>query len=622
MPSMTACIRSNESAKCIASHRFRARRWGNCCARNSRRRCAGKRYHSPMLRTRTALMIAVAAGVAVTLLLAFDFVDPLELPARDLILRRLPQRAASATVVVAIDEQSLRNVGAWPWDRATLATIVNRAADAGARGVILDILLAERRSGDAQLASAAKRLPVLAVAVVDEHGRWLLPQAPLSESVTAAHGNFELDHDGILRRLSATKQSGDRSLTALSVEAASLITGAPIPVGRSIAPAFRTRPRAIPAISAADLLRNAALANSLHGKLVFIGPTALALGDRVLTPTSRGHLPDPGVTVHAATTESIIRGDVISELPPIAAGVFAAFGIAAILLARRRRITATTVIVAIIAGGIALLANGTAIPFITLIASAAIAAGVLETRIIIAALHSSEERYIDQRERDAESKRVLAHELKTPLASMRSLTQLMNGFDLSDAERKRVASLLQHEAGKLETMVGTLLDLERLPLRDFAESSSIVDLGALAGARIDFLRASTDRTLFVSADRDVFVRADAALLERVVDNLIGNALKYTAGAVTVRVARRNNDAILEVEDRGPGISETEREKIFARFVRGTTAAGTNGLGLGLSLVSEIAKWHGGAASVDSVQGGSRFRITLPLAAAAAKAGAM
>jgi signal transduction histidine kinase len=575
-----------------------------------------------MLRTRTALIIAIAAGVAVTLLLAFDVADPLELPARDLVLRRLPQHTAQKTVVVAIDEQSLRDVGAWPWDRSRLATIVDRAADAGARGVILDILLAEPRSGDEQLAIAAKRLPVLAVSVVDEHGRWLLPGPPLAESVTAAHGNFELDHDGILRRLSATKQSGDRSLTALSVEAASLVTGAPIPVGRSIAPAFRTRASAIPTISAADLLRKPAPAKSLHGKLVFIGPTALALGDRVLTPTTRRHQPDPGVTVHAAATESIIRGDVITELPPLAAGVFATIGIAAILIARRRRIAASIVIVAIVGGGVALLANGTAIPFITLIASAAIAVGVLESRIIIAALRSSEERYIDHRERDAESKRVLAHELKTPLASMRSLTQLMNGFDLSDAERKRVASLLQHEAGKLETMVGTLLDLERLPLRNFATSSSVIDLGELVSARVDFLRAGTDRTLFVSADRDVFVRADAALLERVVDNLVGNALKYTAGVVTIHVTRRGNDAILEVEDRGPGISETEREKIFARFVRGTTAAGTNGLGLGLSLVSEIAKWHGGAASLDSVQAGSRFRITLPVAAESAKAGAM
>src|SRR6185295_11105007 len=134
-----------------------------------------------MLRTRTALLIAIAAGVAVTLLLAFDVADPLELPARDLVLRRLPQHAAQQTVVVAIDEQSLRDVGAWPWDRSKLATIVDRAADAGARGVILDILLAEPRSGDEQLAKSAKRLPVLAVAVVDEHGRWLVPGPPLAE---------------------------------------------------------------------------------------------------------------------------------------------------------------------------------------------------------------------------------------------------------------------------------------------------------------------------------------------------------------------------------------------------------------------------------------------------------
>src|SRR5205807_448881 len=333
-----------------------------------------------MLRMRTSVLIAIAAGFAVTLLLAFDAADPLELPARDLMLRRLPQENAQQTVVVAIDEQSLHDLGAWPWDRSTLATIVDRAADAGARGVLLDILLAEPRRGDQQLANAAKRLPVLAVAVVDEHGRWLLPGPPLAESVAAAHGNFELDHDGILRRLSATKQSGDRSLSALSVEAASLVTGAPIPVGRSIAPAFRTRPRSIPAISASELLRNPARAKSLRGKLVFVGPTAFALGDRVLTPTTRAHQPDPGVTVHAAATESIIRGDVITELPPIAAGFLAAIGIAAILLARRRRIAAGTVIVTVAAGGVALLANGIAIPFVTLIASAAIAAGVLETR--------------------------------------------------------------------------------------------------------------------------------------------------------------------------------------------------------------------------------------------------
>jgi len=578
-----------------------------------------------MLRRRTALLIAAAAGVAVVFLLASNALDALELPVRDLALRLLPPRAPEATTIVAIDEQSLRTIGPWPWDRTTLATIVDRAADAGARGVILDILLADARPGDERLAASARRLPVLAVAVVDEHGRWLAPGPPLAAVMTAAHGNFELDHDGILRRLSATKQSQERSLTALSVEAASLITGAPTPVGRSLSPAFRTRPRSIPAISAADLLRDPALASRLRGKLVFVGTTAFALSDRVLTPITTRHLPDPGVTVQAAATESIIRGELIRELPPITGGLIAAIAIAAIVLARHPRIAAAIIVIVTIAGGYMLLARGIAIPFVTLVASATLAVAGVETKTIVAALRSSEERYIDHRQRDAESKRVLAHELKTPLASMRSLTQLMGVFELTDLERQRVVSLLEQEAGKLETMVGTLLDLERLPLRDFASSSAVIDLGDLVAARVDFLRASTDRTLFVSADPHLFVRADGALIERVVDNLVGNALKYTSAPspVTVRVARGGHDAVVEVEDRGPGIAEADRERIFQRFVRGETAAGTQGLGLGLSLVSEIARWHGGTAGVDSVAGGgSRFRITLPLAIAVASAGAM
>jgi signal transduction histidine kinase len=242
---------------------------------------------------------------------------------------------------------------------------------------------------------------------------------------------------------------------------------------------------------------------------------------------------------------------------------------------------------------------------------------------LIAALASSEARFLVHRERDAESKRVLAHELKTPLASMRNLTQLLGLFELSDAERQRVTSLLAQEAGKLETMVGTLLDLERLPLRDFAVSSRTIDLGALVAARVDFLRASTDRTLLVTAEPGLFVRADAALIERVIDNLVSNALKYTSGSISVTVSHSGHDAVLQVEDRGPGIAEADRARIFERFVRGAAAAGTQGLGLGLSLVAEIARWHGGEAGIEAVpSGGSRFRVTLPRAVSEPMTGAM
>ena len=203
-----------------------------------------------------------------------------------------------------------------------------------------------------------------------------------------------------------------------------------------------------------------------------------------------------------------------------------------------------------------------------------------------------------RRAHEAESKRVLAHELKTPLASMRGLSQLLGGFELNEDERRRVASLLEAEAGKLQIMVNGLLDLERLPLRDFQASSSVTDLGNLVAKRIEFLKASSDRPLMMSVTPGVFVRADASLLDRIVDNLVGNAIKYSpdGSPVTITVRRNGSDAVVEVEDRGRGIAPAERQKIFDRFFRGAAAAGTTGLGLGLSLVSEVAQWHGGAVS--------------------------
>lgn len=576
---------------------------------------------------RRAVIAGFLALVAVTLVLAFRIDDALELPARDAALRLLPPHPAQSTVVVAIDERSLREIGPWPWTRTKLAAIVNRAADAGARAVILDLLLAETGEGDEDLARALRRLPSIAVSVLDEHRQWLAPVPVIRAATTAAHGNFELDHDGILRRLASTKQSRTSALTAVSVEAASIVTSRPVPVGVSIAPMFRTRPKDIPRASGAAVVldrrspgEDARRSTLLRNKLVFIGPTAFGLGDRVLTPVS-AHVPDPGVTVHAAATESLIRGEEVHELPPVLAGLVAALLVASILLFEPRR-SGTIALLIVIAGGIALLATtGYAIPFVILLACIVLTVLAREAVRLMSTITGLNAR----RAEEAESKRILAHELKTPVASMRGLSQLLAGFELSDDERRRVASLLENEAGKLQSMVTGLLDLERLPLRVFEASSSVINLGDAVAARIDFLRASTDRTIMMSATPGVFVRGDAALIERVVDNLVSNAIKYTPepSPVIVTVGRSGGEALLEVEDRGPGIASADRQRIFDRFFRGGTARGTQGLGLGLSLVAEVTRWHGGTVSVhDAAAGGALFRVALPLAPAAAKAGAM
>lgn len=574
------------------------------------------------MRRAVALSLAALTAVAVTLLLAFHAIDTLELPLRDAALRLLPPRPATSTVVVAIDERSLREFGRWPWPRTRLAQIIERAADRGARAVVLDLLLPEPDPDDALLARAMHRIPTLAVTVIVEHGQWLLPTPTLREAATAVHGNFEHDGDGILRRFASTKQNRDRSLTALPIEA----PGLPVPIGRSIAPMFRARPQAIPIISAADFPRSTF---DLRDKIVFIGPTAMGLGDRVLTPVS-GLIPDPGVTVHAAATESLIHGDIVRDLPPIAGGLLAGLAVAVMLLYRRsRRIRlgiAAAFLITIAVGGFFFLGmRGLAIPFVSLGAVVVITSTAQELSVAAQMEQRFAWWWAERRAQEIESKRVLTHELKTPLASMRGLSQLLGGFELNEAERRRVASLLESEAGKLQTLVSGLLDIERLPLRDFSTASTVIDLGELVSSRIDFLRASADRPLMTSIAPGVMVRADGAMIERVIDNLVGNALKYAPppSAVTISVRQAAGDAVLQVEDRGPGITALERERIFDRFFRGSSAAGTQGLGLGLSLVSEVATWHGGSISVDeSNGGGSLFRFTLPIAAAARKVGAM
>jgi len=586
----------------------------------------------------------IAAGVAivVTLLLASRAADPLELPVRDLALRLIPSRPATSTAVVVIDEASLEAVGHWPWPRAKLAELVDRIADAGARGVILDVLLVDPLPGDEILARSLRRLPAAAVSVLTADGRWLVPSAPIRAAATPAHGNFELDHDGIVRRFATTKQNGDLALVALPIEAATMVTGAPVPVGVSLAPAFRTRPYQVPQVSAADVFRGSA---RLRGRIVFVGPTAFGLGDRVLTPVAIRHLPDPGVTVHAAAAESLIRREIVREAPPIAGGIAAAIAVAFVISRgrgfarprggegagdpapsppsrerRHERRAVSIVLTILIAGELLLATTGVAIPFVTLAGSVVLAFAVIRSRTLVASLRRTEavaSRLRRDREDDVESKRVLAHELKTPLASMRGLTQLLGGFELTEAERRRVTSLLEAEAGKLQSLVGGLLDLERLPLRDFDKAATVINLGELVAARLELLRASADRPIVMFNAPELFVRGDAALIERVIDNLVGNALRYAPPPEPVRVGVRDDRglAILEVEDRGPGIPYADRDRVFQRFFRGASAGGTQGLGLGLSLVAEVARWHGGVVTVEEGEdGGARFRFALNLVA--------
>jgi len=595
--------------------------------------------------------VSIAAGVAVAIVSASGLLDAFELPARDAMLRLRSSRSAVATAVVAIDEESLRDVGPWPWPRERLATLVDAVAASGARAVAVDILLAEPRAGDEVLVASLRSSGATLVCGLDAEGRWVTPPETLENSARLAHGMIELDRDGVMRRVSMTKQAGALSLTALSVSMASAVRDDVIVApGRVLEPGFRARTSAIPVIAAAQVL-NGGAREELRGRIVFIGLTALALGDRAVTSTSAEGRSDPGVVVHAAATEAIVAGDLLTKVPPAVSGLLGAVLVSLALafrprpMARRLAVDVALLLLPAIAGfGLLFLAR-VALPVFALAFVAAVAVGVTETvavwrlqrggseaaaRIasglgdarlaeeagLVERLGELAELVDRRRVSDVESRRVLAHELKTPLASVRGLTQLLAGYRLGEDETKRVVSLIERETDKLQAMVASLLEIEKLALREFEMTASIVDLSTLARDRAELLRAGVARALVATIAPGVVVRGDAALLERVIDNLVGNAVKYAPAGerVALRVEERGGDALLEVEDEGPGIAEAERAAIFERFKRGSSAGETEGLGLGLALVAEVAKWHRGTIGVrPGTSGGSIFRLTLPLA---------
>ncbi len=218
--------------------------------------------------------------------------------------------------------------------------------------------------------------------------------------------------------------------------------------------------------------------------------------------------------------------------------------------------------------------------------------------------------------RKREMQRLVSHELRTPLASVAGLADMLGRYELDRTEQRRVAELIGGESRRLVEMTGTFLDLERLAGGGWPDDRRAFDLAELVAGRCAVLAAAAatrHQTLSLDADGAAPVRGTAALLERVVDNLVGNALKFSpeGSAVEVEVAHRQGTVRLEISDHGPGIPEEARDRLFERFYR-VPGSSVGGSGLGLAFVREAVLWHGGRVFVTSEIGrGSTFTVELP-----------
>jgi signal transduction histidine kinase len=224
------------------------------------------------------------------------------------------------------------------------------------------------------------------------------------------------------------------------------------------------------------------------------------------------------------------------------------------------------------------------------------------------------ERELDHKRRDMQ--RLVSHELKTPLASIAGFGETLQRYELNPEEQQRVAALIRGEALRLGEMVATFLDLERLSTGQLVESTEAVDLSELTRRRVEVLIASAEarrQSIATDLGPGAVIRGSAVLIERVIDNLIGNAVKYSneGNTIEIRVGRDDSTAVLTVTDHGPGIPEKSIPRLFERFYR-VPGVGGAGSGLGLAFVAEVVDWHGGCIEVSSVVGkGSTFTVRLP-----------
>ena len=205
----------------------------------------------------------------------------------------------------------------------------------------------------------------------------------------------------------------------------------------------------------------------------------------------------------------------------------------------------------------------------------------------------------------------IAHELRTPLVRLRYRLEMSDNL----AESERTA--LNRDIGQLESLIDELLTYARLDRPRVDLNVQSLDLAAWLSEKLDDIRlVHPEFTLDLDMpQRENPGMADTRLMERVLDNLVNNALRYAEQRLRVSLWFDGNTACLQVEDDGPGIPPEERERVFEPFVRldPSRDRATGGCGLGLAIVHSIAAAFGGYVQIDaSPLGGASVRFCWPV----------
>jgi signal transduction histidine kinase len=249
---------------------------------------------------------------------------------------------------------------------------------------------------------------------------------------------------------------------------------------------------------------------------------------------------------------------------------------------------------------------------LALLAAAGIAlAGALAARL---AMEERSNREVEEARRQLVA--AASHDLRTPLASLRLLVESIDDGVATGETRDRYLAEIRTHVAVLSDLIDDLFELSRIEAGDISWTMRQVELGELIGETVAAMRApAAERGVRIAADLptgELLAEANAEKVQRVLFNLIQNAIRHTPadGSVTVRARPLGKRVEVEVDDSGEGIAAADGERVFEAFYRGDASRGEEGAGLGLAISKAIVEAHGGRIWLEDGAPGTRVRFTL------------
>ena len=253
---------------------------------------------------------------------------------------------------------------------------------------------------------------------------------------------------------------------------------------------------------------------------------------------------------------------------------------------------------------------------------ARVAERTAELEATAARLRENEARLQEADRRKDEFLAMLAHELRNPLAPIRTSVQLLQLTQLPEPQRARARDIIKRQVDHMVRLIDDLIDVSRISRGLITLQRDQVELGAVVARAVETVKPVIDEqrhTLKVSLpDQTVTLQGDETRLAQVIGNLLHNAAKYTepGGHISLTVSHENGRAQIRVRDNGVGIAPADLPKLFELFTQVGQGDGhtRTGLGIGLALVRRLVEMHGGTvhATSDGLSQGCEFVVTLPL----------